>query len=100
MKIREEEKANVKITGFFERAKPSAQDPLDVKTIRAETILVDLVVELNLPFAALDKLSKGVKLMFPDSEIAKNFQFGRSKGTAIAKVMAAKVTLTLGERIS
>ena len=37
---------------------PSTQvSTLDMDVIRAETILVDLTFELNLPMAALDKLS-------------------------------------------
>ena len=38
--------------------------------------------------------------MFKDSDIAKNFQCARSKGTAIVKEISAKATLSLGERIS
>lgn len=67
--------------------------------IRAETTLVDLAVELNLPMAALDKLSKGVKRMFPDSKIAKEFSCARSKGTAIVREIAAKTTVSLAERM-
>ncbi|KAK7504777.1 hypothetical protein BaRGS_00003805 [Batillaria attramentaria] len=99
--IREGEKSNNKITGFFipksDRALKGDADGQDV--IRAETMMVDLVVELNLPMAALDRLSKGVKLMFPDSDIAKQFQCARSKGTAIVKEMAAQTTLGLAERM-
>lgn len=37
--------------------------------------------------------------MFPDSKIATNFKCGRSKGTAIAKEIAAKTTLDLADRM-
>ena len=62
----------------------------ELDVIRAETMMVDLAVELNLPFSSLDSLSKAVKKMFPDSKIAKDFHCGRSKGTAILRENAAK----------
>ena len=61
--------------------------------------MVDLAIELNLPLAAMDKITKGVKAMFHDSKIAKDFQCSRSKSTAIVKEMAATTTLQLAERM-
>ena len=75
-------KKNLKITGFLVKDK---MDDTDAEVI--EMMMVDLVMELNLPLFALDKLSKASKLMFPDS---KKFQFGRSKGTVILKEISAK----------
>lgn len=65
--------------------------------IRAEVMLLDLATELNLPFSALDKLTKAVKIMFPDSELAKQFQCGRSKGTAIVKEIGATTSMKLAD---
>ena len=62
-------------------------------------MLVDLVKELNLPMTSLDKMTKAFKVMFKDSSIAKQFQCGRSKGTAIIKEIAAKSTISLADRM-
>lgn len=56
---------------------------------KAETIMMDLITQLNLPIAAADKFTKAFKVMFPDSDIAKKFQCGRSKGTAIIKELSS-----------
>jgi len=85
--------SNKKITGFFQAKAETSTESTDV--IRAEVMMVDLAVELNLPMAALDKVTKAVKIMFKDSEIAKKFQCGRSKGTAITKEIAAQTSLNL-----
>lgn len=98
-KLREQQQANSKITGFFQRGATSTASNLDMDVIRSETLMVELAVELNLPMAAMDKISKGVKKAFPDSIIAKNFQCARSKSTAIVKEIAAKTTLSLAERM-
>ena len=91
-----------KISSFFVQA-PSSSKSAEKdgdSSIRAEVMLVDLVTELNLPLASLDKFNKAVKIMFPDSKIAKNVQCGRSKGTAILKEVAAKTTLNLADRMA
>ncbi|GFS00401.1 hypothetical protein ElyMa_002813700 [Elysia marginata] len=56
--------------------------------MRAETMMVDLLAELNLPIAALDKLSQSMEVKIPDSKIAKDFQRPRTKGIAVARDMA------------
>ena len=93
-KIRDNQKANLKMTSFFESgASTSAtSEKLDLAVIRAE-IMLDLAVELNLSMNSLEKVNKAVKVMFPDSEIAKKFQCSRTKGTALVKEMAAQTTL-------
>jgi hypothetical protein len=60
-------------------------------------MLVDLATELNLPLSALDKFTKAFKLMFKKDDVAKQFQCGRSKATAIIKEIAVKSTLSLAE---
>jgi hypothetical protein len=67
--------------------------------IRAEVMLVDIITELSLPISTLDTFSKVFKIMFSDSDIAKQFHCGRSKGTAIVKEIAANTTLKLAERM-
>ena len=83
------------MTSFFESgASTSAtSEKLDLAVIRAEIVMLDLAVELNLSMNSLEKLNKAVKVMFPDSEIAKKFQCSRTKGTALVKEMAAQTTL-------
>jgi hypothetical protein len=97
--LKEEPDSSSKITSFFEGQKKATVTSTEVETIKAETMLVDLVVELNLPMASLDKLNKYIKTTFKDSTIAKNFQCARSKGTAIAKEIAATRSLELAHRM-
>ena len=94
---RRKEEANNQITGFFVQKQSDKSE--DSGVIRAEVMMTDLVVELNLPLAAMDKFNKAVKVMFPDSKIVKGFQCARSKTTAIVKEIAAQTTLTLAERM-
>jgi len=42
---------------------------------RAETLMCELIAELNLPLTAADTFNKAFKLMFPDSKIAEGFLF-------------------------
>ncbi|XP_053396899.1 uncharacterized protein LOC123563982 [Mercenaria mercenaria] len=50
----------------------SADEKPDV--INAEIIWAQFVAETNLPFSVSDTFNKAVKVMFPDSDIAKKFQ--------------------------
>ncbi|KAK0050591.1 hypothetical protein Bpfe_019928 [Biomphalaria pfeifferi] len=88
----------VKVSKSIETFFPTSKAKKNTDVIKAEVMLVDLVTELNLPLATLDKFTKAFKLMFKD-DIAKDFQCGRSKGTAIVKEIAAKTTLSLAERM-
>ena len=88
------------ISGFFPTAATSRNtNTTEAQVICAEVMLVDLVTELNLPFTALDTLTKAFKVMFKDSDVARNFQCGRSKGTAIVKEIAAKTSMGIAERM-
>lgn len=49
----------------------------------AELYFTSIVVEHNLSFASSDHFTKLSKVMFPDSQIAKNFSCGRTKTKAI-----------------
>ena len=51
--------------------------------IRAEVMFTDMITELNLPIAAADTINKVVKKAFTDSQIAKSYECGRSKTTAL-----------------
>ena len=52
---------------------------------RAETLFVQFVVEHNLPFRVGDNFTKLVKSMFPDSEVARQFQCSRTKTSVLAR---------------
>jgi hypothetical protein len=71
------------LTGFM----PQRVDETQQKVLRAETMYTDLIIELNLPLSVADKFNKVHKKAFPDSEIAKKYQCGRDKTTAIAKFL-------------
>ncbi|GFN78517.1 Zinc finger bed domain-containing protein 5 [Plakobranchus ocellatus] len=92
-----QESGTSKINSFFVQSSEKSKPNHDV--IRAEVMLVDLITELNLPMASMDKFTRAFKTMFKDSNIAKQFQCGRSKGTAIVKEIAAKSTLHLAARM-
>ena len=52
---------------------------------RAEALFVQFVVEHNLPFRVGDHFTTLVKSMFPDSEIAKQFQCSRTKTSVLSR---------------
>lgn len=53
------------------------------KVQNAEALFVQFVAEHNLPFHTGDHFTKLVKTMFPDSEIAKQFQCSRTKTSVL-----------------
>jgi hAT family C-terminal dimerisation region len=56
-----------------------ANDPLTYKVSRAEVLMTNFIVENNLPIAVSDKCGPLFKSMFPDSDIAKNYQCAKTK---------------------
>lgn len=50
-----------------------------------EIRLAAVVSELNLPFAAVDRLLPVIKAMYPDSVVAKTMKCGKIKCSAIVK---------------
>jgi hypothetical protein len=58
------------------------------RSIRAEVMLTDFVLEHNLPLAVADHATSLVKKMFPDSTIAEDFKCRRTKMTEIVKTLA------------
>ena len=85
-KFEKESKGVQSISNLFKRSEPSCD--LTSQTTAAEVIMTDLIVNLNLPITAADKITKAVKKAFPDSKIAKEYQCGRSKSTAMIKCLA------------
>ena len=55
---------------------------------KAETIMSGMLAEMNIPMNTADTFTRAVKVMFPDSEIARKFQCGRSKATALVKELS------------
>ena len=55
---------------------------------RAEVMLTETLVKLNVPLSAADTLKKVVKIAFPDSAIAKNYSCARNKTTEIVNQLA------------
>lgn len=74
------------LSNFFKK-KSSIEN--NFSTMKAEMSFIDFALEHNIPLAAMDKLTKVVKKSFPDSEIARTFQCGRSKSTALVKEISA-----------
>ena len=58
------------------------------QTISAELLFSRFIVEHNLPLAVSDHATKLFRQMFPDSQIAKSFQCGRTKMTALVQMQA------------
>ena len=52
---------------------------------KAETLFVQCVAEHNLPFRIGDHFTKLVRGMFPDSDIARQFQCSRTKTSALVR---------------
>ena len=75
------------ITNFFTQ-KPKESGPTVEQITRAETMMVELLTELNLPFTSADKFTEAFPEMFPDSQIAAKFACGRSKATAVVKKLS------------
>jgi hypothetical protein len=70
-----------------------------VDATSAEVMMVELAVSMNLQMSCMDVFTKAVKRLFPDSEIAKQFQSCRSKATAFVRELAAKTSLSLGAKL-
>jgi len=71
----------------------------ELDTVRAECMMTEMVVALNLPITASDMISSVVKKAFPDSKIASRYQCGRSKTTALIKHMAAEIKDEISDRM-
>ena len=65
-------KSNACIRQFL----PQPEMELEKSVIKAETMFTEMIVKLNLPLTAADKISRVVKVAFPDSKIAKNMNVG------------------------
>ena len=65
---------------------PSNTSGLPEKTIRAEVLHTNFIVQHNLSFLTADHLSPLYAKMFPDSQIAQHFKCCRTKTTSILRV--------------
>ena len=61
--------------------------PKDYSVIRAETLMIQFLIEHNAPFSASDHLTVLFKKMFPDSLIASKFSSRPTKSTAIGRTL-------------
>eukprot|EP00745_Piridium_sociabile_P017658 TRINITY_DN26422_c0_g1_i7.p1 TRINITY_DN26422_c0_g1~~TRINITY_DN26422_c0_g1_i7.p1 ORF type:complete len:131 (-),score=15.77 TRINITY_DN26422_c0_g1_i7:90-482(-) len=79
----------MKITGMF--PKHGDKTTLQRQITKGEAMLCRLIVNSNLSPSSADKLVPVVVTikMFPDSNIARGMQCGRSKATAVIKGMSA-----------
>ena len=75
----------------------SSRRKLSLCSTRVEALLVTTLMDSNLPLSAADKLTKTLKEMFPDSEITRGLQRGRSKATAMLQELAADSKTTLAQ---
>ncbi|KAK7476106.1 hypothetical protein BaRGS_00032660 [Batillaria attramentaria] len=78
---------------------PKKEDPAAEEVTRSETLLVELLVEFNLPLSAADRFTETCKKMFPDSKVATKFACGRSKATAMVRKLADSCRSELIERM-
>ena len=88
-------KSNACIRQFL----PQPEMELEKSVIKAETMFTEMIVKLNLPLTAADTISRVVKVAFPDSKIAKKYECGRSKSTALVKQLAHFTRSELVERM-
>ena len=81
--------------------KPAASEltPKAMHVMRAEAMMPDMIVSLNLPITAKDTFNKVLKKAFPDSAIASDYECGRSKTTELIKVMAKVTRESLAEKM-
>ena len=61
------------------------KDEQQVQVQRAEAMFIQFVAEHNLSFRTGDHFSKLVKSMFPDSEVARQFQCARTKTSVLTR---------------
>lgn len=85
-----------KIIDIFENSESAK---LSTKVREADILMVLLIAEHNLPFSFLDHLGKIVKTAFPDSQIAKMMQIGRTKGTLLCKQILSNEQKTIVQNI-
>ena len=84
--------AKMKKTVCFFTNASSTLSQADTAVMKAEAMLVKVLVVYNLPPSAADIFTSDFKekfLKFPDSIIAKKFHCSRSKSTAVLKEMSA-----------
>ena len=67
------------------------QEEQKKKVLCAEAQFIQFVAEHNLPFRCGDHFTKLVKVMFPDSDIARQFQCSRTKTSVLVRYGNSKV---------
>jgi hypothetical protein len=67
------------------------------KIMSAELMFTNFLVEHDIPFAAANHAGDLFKKMFPDSKIAKGFQCGRTKTTALVAFQAREIAMNIAK---
>ena len=83
------------LTTFFNKPGPRRMESV----VEAEVKFVFFVGEHHLAFSIADHCSKLFSSLFPDSPIVRRFKCGRTKATAILKVIADEVMIGLLSRL-
>ena len=79
------------MTSFLSSENTSA---LDENVMKVELLFAGFICEQNLPIATADHAGKLLKVMFPDSKIAKKYSCGRKKTTNILSGAVAKKSVS------
>ena len=79
--------ANLQFANFGAAAKSARKkrNEQQLQVQQAEALFVQFIAEHNLPFRTGDHFTKLVKSMFPDSEVAKQFQCSRTKTSVLLR---------------
>ena len=64
----------------------SGNSSLEKKTLKAEVMVTNFLVQHNLPIATADHLGPLFKAIFPDSQIASKYAAARTKTSAILNI--------------
>ena len=65
--------------------------PGDIEVTNAECLMTNFIIEHNLPVSVADHMTELIKVMCPDSKIAKSYQCKRTKTSHIIHEMASDI---------
>ena len=98
--IKKDAAGSCKLSDIFKtERRTTATEPDDMGVIRAEVMMSEMIVKLNLPLSAADILNKTVCQAFPDSTIAKNYTCARNRTREIVQCLATNGKTSLRKKI-